>query len=243
MIKAYFPDLDEKQKTAGSLLLLITLTMLVLEYYGIQKSFYSLNQKYNFFVEKNDIFFYAQVYTSSCFLLFLFFIPLTLSRFIGKQLKSETGLGLGESSNHIKSYSLIILFMLPFLFLATASPSLHNFYPLYKPSSLQNLLAYESIYLLQFIGTEFFFRGWPLLMLDKILGKVSIFIMVVPYALIHIHKPFIEALASILAGVVLGNLAIKTKSIWPGVLVHGMVAICADLFSLYHSGRFSAFFD
>ena len=43
-------------------------------------------------------------------------------------------------------------------------------------------------------------------------------------------------LASIVAGLVLGWLALKSRSIWPGVLIHCTVAFCMDWFALIHSG-------
>ncbi len=39
------------------------------------------------------------------------------------------------------------------------------------------------------------------------------------------------------AGLVLGALALKSRSIWPGVLCHCIVAFSADFFSLWRSGR------
>jgi len=66
--------------------------------------------------------------------------------------------------------------------------------------------------------------------------------MVIPYALIHVHKPLPEALAAVVAGLVLGWLAVKTRSIWPGVLVHGSVALMMDVFALFHAGRLQALF-
>jgi len=64
--------------------------------------------------------------------------------------------------------------------------------------------------------------------------------MVVPYALIHLHKPILEAFASIVAALVLGQLALKSRSIWPGVLVHCGVAFSMDLFALINSGRWGS---
>ena len=46
------------------------------------------------------------------------------------------------------------------------------------------------------------------------------------------------------AGIILGTLALRTRSIWGGVLIHVSVAITMDLLALYHtvglpgSGRF-----
>ena len=63
--------------------------------------------------------------------------------------------------------------------------------------------------------------------------------MVLPYALIHIHKPFPEAIGSIFAGLVLAHLALKGKSIWPGVVLHMMIAVSMDFLGLWNSGFFN----
>ena len=60
----------------------------------------------------------------------------------------------------------------------------------------------------------------------------AIFVMVVPYNMIHYGKPFLEANAAIVAGVILGTLALKTRSIWCGFLIHVSVAISMDLAAL-----------
>ena len=83
---------------------------------------------------------------------------------------------------------------------------------------------------------EFFYRGFCLFRFERLAPGFAIFIMVIPYALLHIHKPFPEAMGSIVAGLVLGALALKSRSIWPGVLIHCTVAFCMDWFALIHSG-------
>ena len=52
-------------------------------------------------------------------------------------------------------------------------------------------------------------------------GAGAIWSMVVPYCMIHYGKPYLEACAAIIAGVVLGSLAMRTRSIYAGFLVHG----------------------
>ena len=101
-------------------------------------------------------------------------------------------------------------------------------------------MLYEFIYMLQFFAVEFFFRGFCLFRLERFAGLYAIPIMVIPYALIHIYKPFPEALGSIAGGLILGYLAIKTRSIWPGLFVHCGVALGMDTFALMRSGWFAS---
>jgi membrane protease YdiL (CAAX protease family) len=52
--------------------------------------------------------------------------------------------------------------------------------------------------------------------------------------MIHFGKPYLEANGAIVAGVVLGSLAMRTKSIYAGFLVHITVAFAMDFLSLWH---------
>ena len=71
-------------------------------------------------------------------------------------------------------------------------------------------------------------------------GWKSILFMVVPYCMIHFPKPALEALAAIIAGTVLGILALRTRNIWGGVLIHVAVAVWMDMASLIQRGWFEA---
>jgi membrane protease YdiL (CAAX protease family) len=62
---------------------------------------------------------------------------------------------------------------------------------------------------------------------------MSIFVMMVPYCMIHFGKPMPETLGAILAGIVLGTLSLKSRSIFLGILIHYSVAIAMDLMALY----------
>ncbi len=152
--------------------------------------------------------------------------------------KQFLGLSFNNFKQNFKPYLLILCFMLPIILLACMSPAFHNFYPLYRPPSLKLWLLFELVYLSQYFSIEFFFRGFGLFRMEKIIPGKAVFIMTLPYALIHIHKPLPEAIGAIFAGIVLGLLALKSKSIWPGVLTHCIVALAADIFSLYFSGHF-----
>lgn len=56
--------------------------------------------------------------------------------------------------------------------------------------------------------------------------------MVVPYCMIHFGKPWPEALSSIAAGILLGTIALRTRSIWIGFFIHESVAFSMDLVAL-----------
>jgi hypothetical protein len=82
-----------------------------------------------------------------------------------------------------------------------------------------------------------FFRGFMLQALRRTMGAYAIFVMVVPYCMIHFGKPMPETLGAIAAGLVLGTLALRTGSIWAGFLIHVSVAWTMDLLALVQTGR------
>ena len=92
--------------------------------------------------------------------------------------------------------------------------------------------TWEALYAAQFFSLEFFFRGFWLRAGKQGMGSHAIYAMVVPYCMIHFGKPFLETLAAILAGLFLGTLALRTRSIWSGFLIHVGVAISMDLAAL-----------
>jgi membrane protease YdiL (CAAX protease family) len=91
---------------------------------------------------------------------------------------------------------------------------------------------WEALYAAQFLALEFFFRGFLLQGLRRALGANAIFVMLVPYCMIHFGKPLPETLGAIGAGLILGTLAMRTRSIWGGVLIHVGVATTMDVLAL-----------
>ena len=66
----------------------------------------------------------------------------------------------------------------------------------------------------------------------RYVGSYAIFIMVIPYVMIHFGKPFAETIGAIIAGIALGTLALRTRSIFGGVLIHVTVALSMDVLAI-----------
>ena len=246
-LKLFFENRNFPEKKNLGLALtpiFIALVILLLEFYGWQEPF--LNQLSTAmgleFENVQELRFYAQVHTTLSFSILFILLPIGFHFLFPIESRNPFGLSIKHVRSNIKPYAILIGVMLPLLWLATSQPHFYNFYPIYRPTSLGDWLAYESVYLMQFLGVEFFFRGWALFRTEKMFPGYGVFLMVLPYALIHIHKPFPEAIASIAAGFILGLLALKSQSIWPGVVVHAAVAFSTDLFSLVHSGLLLSWF-
>jgi membrane protease YdiL (CAAX protease family) len=135
-------------------------------------------------------------------------------------------------------YAGMLLLVLPLAYAASFTDAFAATYPKYRGAgnSWTELLLWEAAYGFQFLMLEFFFRGFLLFSLARHMGSLAIFVMVVPYAMIHLGKPMAECFGSILAGIALGTIALRSGSIYGGVLVHCGVAWAMDLFALARSG-------
>ncbi len=135
---------------------------------------------------------------------------------------------------HIGVYVAMFVAFLPVVWLASNTASFRHTYPFYRMAnrSAVDLWAWEALYAAQFLSLEFFFRGFLLQGLRRAFGANAIFVMVVPYCMIHYGKPLPETLGAILAGLLLGTFAMRTKSIWGGVMIHVGVATTMDVLAL-----------
>ena len=174
--------------------------------------------------------------------LFYLIIPAIFIKFVFKEKLSDYGFRLGNLKKDYTVYLVMLIIMLPLVFLMSRTHSFQLRYPFYnlKPGEklFPNFFIWEVLYFVQFIGVEFFFRGFMLHGTKRQLGFYSIIFMVVPYCMIHFGKPMTEAIAAIVAGIALGILSLKSKSIIPGVLIHFSVAIAMDFAALYQKGYF-----
>ena len=148
----------------------------------------------------------------------------------------DLGLRIRGFSRHIWIYCACLAVVIPAMLIVANQPDFGTYYPFYKLSSRSwyDLILWESIYFVQFFALELFFRGFVVGTLRRSLGATAIFAMAVPYCMIHYGKPYLEAHGAIVAGVVLGSLSAKTRSIYAGFLVHITVALSMDFLALWH---------
>ena len=122
---------------------------------------------------------------------------------------------------------------LPFVVYASYSPAFQAKYPFYDLAPGEGLFPTMAVwwflYAAQFVALEFFFRGFMVHGLKDRVGYASIFVMMVPYNMIHFGKPMTEALAAIGGGAVLGTLSLRTGSIWWGAALHIGIAGAMDV--------------
>jgi hypothetical protein len=137
--------------------------------------------------------------------IFYFVIPAAIIKFHWKLNLSDFGLKLSIENGFWKVLAGCIALMLPITYLMSLTSGFAAKYPFLQiyngePYIGQTLLIWELIYFLQFFGLEFFFRGFLVHSLKPSLGLYSIFVMTVPYCMIHFGKPPAETIAAIIAG-------------------------------------------
>jgi membrane protease YdiL (CAAX protease family) len=163
-------------------------------------------------------------------------VPLPLWKLLfPKDSLLDMGLRTKGFFSHLWIYGLCLAVVVPAMLIVSSQPDFGTYYPFYKQSSRSwfDFLSWEAMYFLQFFALEMFFRGWFLGALRRNFGAGAIFAMAVPYCMIHYGKPYLEANGAIVAGIVLGSLAMRTRSIYAGFLVHITVAFSMDFLSLW----------
>lgn len=132
--------------------------------------------------------------------------------------------------HHVWPYVVFLAAMLPLLAWASTFGSFQAKYPFYDGAVAGgwHFWGFQLFYGLQFLGVEAFFRGFLLFGLEKRFGWYAIPVMVIPYVMIHFGKPAPETFAAIVAGFLLGYLALRSRSFLWGVVLHWSVAITMD---------------
>lgn len=161
-------------------------------------------------------------------------IPALVIRYGLKGRVRDFGWQINQAPQHWRGYLLLLSPILFFVYCVSLGKDFVNHYPFYTLTgrSWFDLFAWECLYLTQFVCLEFFFRGFILTALRPAMGANAVWVMCVPYMMIHFPKLWLEATGAILFGLFLGILALRSRSIWGGVLVHAGVAVSMDMAAL-----------
>lgn len=214
------------------LLLSVPVILLVYIYHGMDEAFARyfshLSNLYYF-----DIYRYIYQFLATLVLFFLF--PLIIIKLVFKEKLKDYGLTLGDKRYGLRFIIITIpLIVTPIIILGSHMPQVRAEYPLSKlvQDNASVFLLYEFSYvLLYYVGWEFFFRGYMLFGLREKFGDTyAILLQVIPSALLHFNKPESEFLGSIVLGIVLGYLALRTRSILYPLIIHSCIGVFTDLF-------------
>lgn len=176
-----------------------------------------------------------------CFLSYTV-LPALLIRLVFRERLADYGVKLRNAFADGWVYLVMLAVVGPLVLFASHNAQFQEHYPFYQlprgASLWPDFWRWEFVYGLQFVGVEFFFRGFMLHGLKRRFGAYAIVVMTVPYCMIHFGKPLPETLASIIAGLALGFMSLRTRSIVLGVAIHMTVALSMDFASMWQKGWF-----
>jgi membrane protease YdiL (CAAX protease family) len=167
-------------------------------------------------------------------------VPLAMVLGVFREAPSRYGLRVHFTRRMVWIYLVLLAVMGAVLYGVSFSPAFVDKYPMVNDlgDDPGRVLLWEVTRGLRFVCLEFFYRGFLLFSLEARFGYHAIAVAALPYGIMHHNKPFAEALGAVLAGGVLGLLALRSRSIAGGALLHIAVATSMDMFALFRKGFF-----
>lgn len=168
------------------------------------------------------------------------FLPLLIFWWIYDRNKGNL-YGLSLKATNLKPYWVMLAGMSVLVFSASFGDDFQSTYPIFKPwrlgestfslSDLQSVAIFEATYGFSFFAVELLFRGALIIGMAHLLGKDAILPMVSMYAFLHFGKPLGETVGSVFGGYILGVIALHTRHILGGCIIHMGVAYMMELFA------------
>jgi len=143
----------------------------------------------------------------------------------------------------LKPYFFVLAIVAPLVIGASFFPDFQQAYPQYKPWNFkgvfdlsigQRAAIFEMCYSTGFVAVEAIFRGALAITMVKIMGSRAVLAMASFYFVFHFGKPTGEAVGAFFGGYALGVLAIHSRSVLGGLIVHLGVAMLMETMAYLH---------
>ena len=147
-------------------------------------------------------------------------------------------LGFFATQWRARPYLIILGMVLPLVLVASFAPDFQRAYPQYKAfaygevfglSAPRQAAIFEMCYGSAFVTVELLFRGALVIGMAKIMGPRAILPAVAMYCTFHFGKPLGESIGSVVGGWLLSVIALNTRSIKGGIIVHLGVAWAMEM--------------
>lgn len=229
-ITAFYHDHIAAQRETLLFLALTAPLLMVWLYFGKRQSYAILSNILPAALQ-ND--FYGTLFEYLSFFLLLGLIPALIITLGFKKPLKYYGLQWGDWRAGLRWVAVGIPVLLVLAYFSAQNPAMQLEYPLAKSTLADwgRFWLVEAAYLLfYYTAWEFFFRGVLLQSVGRSYGlMMALLIQTIPSALIHIGKPGAESFASIIAGLVFGWVAWRTRSFIYPLLLHAFMGISLDL--------------
>lgn len=153
----------------------------------------------------------------------------TLVLILARERLRDFGVGLGNVRAGLRITGVFYALYVPcFIFLMLNDSFIGHYKGVaQRYDTWGEFMLYEvaSVAVLMIAG-EYFFRGFLLFGVARSYGAFAgILVHLIPYVYGHHTKVAVEAFGSLPIGFALGWLAIRTKSIWYGIILHATIAL------------------
>lgn len=214
------------------LILLFVAVLQTISWYYTSRRFFRINI-FPAYSNNPDIYLTEYLYWFLGDFITFFILPVLLIKFVHKEKISAYGLTFGNKEIGFKLSVIFLLIMIPVIWFVSSQTVFVNKYPhlLSVREVWSKFFIYEIGMLIYMFVWEFIWRGYMLFGLEEKFGYYAIFIQMIPFVILHNGKPAAETFSAIIGGLVLGYLAIRTRSVYYGVITHMGIMFSIDFIS------------
>ena len=164
----------------------------------------------------------------------LLVLPVLIIKFLLKENVSDYGMSTGDYRAGLKITFIFLIIMLPIIWIVSSLPDFSRTYPHLASArdSWGIFFLFELGILVYMFAWEFVWRGFVLFGLEEKFGYYAVLIQMIPFLILHNGKPAPETFGAIVAGIALGILALRTRSIFYCIITHMSVMFIIDLISV-----------
>jgi membrane protease YdiL (CAAX protease family) len=158
---------------------------------------------------------------------FYFLLPICVILLVLREDPRRFGLRLGNWRKGALFTLLGILFMAVVIVGLAQSEEFRSYYRMgsFQAPQRRAVTEFALRQLVYMFSWEFVFRGFLLFGLRERLGSLAVWIQAVLFAIMHLGKPELETLSTILGGAAFGYIDLESESILPSVVIHWAIYV------------------
>ena len=159
-------------------------------------------------------------------LIYFAILPMLTIMLILRRNPLDFGLRFGNFKTWCFHVAVSFMVALPILYIASRSSLLAEYYTVPQ----FDVLKYSFETMVYLFSWEFLFRGFLLFGLKERFKESSILVQMIPFALLHLGKPEVEAISTILMGIYFGYVVYRGNSYWPAFIIHLFINVIFRIF-------------
>ena len=154
---------------------------------------------------------------------FIYFAVLPMLVIVLVLRKNPLDFGLRSGNIRIWGFYVLVICLASaaILYASSYSLTLQNYYRMNN----FKLPGYFLTSCVSLSASEFIYRGFLLFGLKEKFKEGSILLQMIPFALLHLAKPELETISTVITGILFGYVAYRGKSYWPAFIIHLFINI------------------